>query len=335
MRARAHPGAHGIRLPRDVDLDLPRAVRAAPPARGAAHRADARLRHLRLVDQQSVVKQARQGPTGRRRPGPAAAVLSRSATPRTAWRAPSRSLMAAGTRATSRSAALRGLHRSALESRQRARLRRPAAEDGRALRGFPPCGSLQRAVPLRDGGRVPGHQPPAVPARAALSPASPQPLRRRRSRPVDLQVARGGPAEHPRLRARLPRSAHRAAGAQLPVDAGDSGRCLGRDQPEPATARRSGSGPTARAGHASCTSAAATSSKRPSSSRARPAGAQRGPEHVVAILYRTNAQSRAMEDAMRRAGMAYRIIGGVRLLRTKGDQGRAGLPQLVSTRTTT
>ncbi|MBM3777211.1 MAG: DUF3553 domain-containing protein [Acidimicrobiia bacterium] len=32
----------------------------------------------------------------------------------------------------------------------------------------------------------------------------------------------------------------------------------------------------------------------------------------VAILYRTNAQSRTIEDALRRAGLAYKIIGGVR-----------------------
>jgi DNA helicase-2/ATP-dependent DNA helicase PcrA len=35
-------------------------------------------------------------------------------------------------------------------------------------------------------------------------------------------------------------------------------------------------------------------------------------ELMVAILYRTNAQSRTLEDALRRAGMNYRIIGGVR-----------------------
>jgi DNA helicase-2/ATP-dependent DNA helicase PcrA len=32
----------------------------------------------------------------------------------------------------------------------------------------------------------------------------------------------------------------------------------------------------------------------------------------VAVLYRTNAQSRVVEDALRRAGIAYRIVGGVR-----------------------
>jgi len=33
---------------------------------------------------------------------------------------------------------------------------------------------------------------------------------------------------------------------------------------------------------------------------------------TVAILYRTNAQSRTLEDALRRAGTAYKIVGGVR-----------------------
>ena len=41
------------------------------------------------------------------------------------------------------------------------------------------------------------------------------------------------------------------------------------------------------------------------------------PENAVAILYRTNAQSRTLEDALRRAGTAYRIIGGVRFYERK------------------
>jgi DNA helicase-2/ATP-dependent DNA helicase PcrA len=41
------------------------------------------------------------------------------------------------------------------------------------------------------------------------------------------------------------------------------------------------------------------------------------PENSVAILYRTNAQSRTLEDALRRSGMAYRIIGGVRFYERK------------------
>jgi DNA helicase-2/ATP-dependent DNA helicase PcrA len=41
------------------------------------------------------------------------------------------------------------------------------------------------------------------------------------------------------------------------------------------------------------------------------------PENTVAVLYRTNAQSRTIEDALRRAGMSYRIIGGVRFYERK------------------
>jgi DNA helicase-2/ATP-dependent DNA helicase PcrA len=37
----------------------------------------------------------------------------------------------------------------------------------------------------------------------------------------------------------------------------------------------------------------------------------------VAVLYRTNAQSRVIEDALRREGLAYKIIGGVRFYERK------------------
>ena len=41
------------------------------------------------------------------------------------------------------------------------------------------------------------------------------------------------------------------------------------------------------------------------------------PENTVALLYRTNSQSRTLEDALRRAGTAYKIIGGVRFYERK------------------
>jgi DNA helicase II / ATP-dependent DNA helicase PcrA len=41
------------------------------------------------------------------------------------------------------------------------------------------------------------------------------------------------------------------------------------------------------------------------------------PENTVAVLYRTNAQSRTVEDALRRSGTAYKIIGGVRFYERK------------------
>ena len=37
----------------------------------------------------------------------------------------------------------------------------------------------------------------------------------------------------------------------------------------------------------------------------------------AAVLYRTNAQSRAIEDALTRAGLAYRVVGGVRFYERK------------------
>ncbi|MGH9345637.1 MAG: ATP-dependent helicase [Vicinamibacterales bacterium] len=40
-------------------------------------------------------------------------------------------------------------------------------------------------------------------------------------------------------------------------------------------------------------------------------------ETTVAVLYRTNAQSRTVEDALRRSDVAYRIIGGVRVYERK------------------
>ena len=41
------------------------------------------------------------------------------------------------------------------------------------------------------------------------------------------------------------------------------------------------------------------------------------PDAMVAILYRTNAQSRAIEDALMREGLAYKIVGGVRFYERK------------------
>jgi DNA helicase-2/ATP-dependent DNA helicase PcrA len=40
-------------------------------------------------------------------------------------------------------------------------------------------------------------------------------------------------------------------------------------------------------------------------------------EAVAAVLYRTNAQSRTIEDALMREGLAYRIVGGVRFYERK------------------
>src|SRR5262245_3910240 len=40
-------------------------------------------------------------------------------------------------------------------------------------------------------------------------------------------------------------------------------------------------------------------------------------ENMVAVLYRTNAQSRTIEDALMREGIAYKVVGGVRFYERK------------------
>ena len=40
-------------------------------------------------------------------------------------------------------------------------------------------------------------------------------------------------------------------------------------------------------------------------------------KNSVAVLYRTNAQSRTLEDALRRSGIDYRIVGSVRFYERK------------------
>src|SRR4029453_12440147 len=47
------------------------------------------------------------------------------------------------------------------------------------------------------------------------------------------------------------------------------------------------------------------------------AGISSEPDCTVAVLYRTNAQSRVIEDALMRSGMAYKVVGGVRFYERK------------------
>jgi DNA helicase-2/ATP-dependent DNA helicase PcrA len=101
------------------------------------------------------------------------------------------------------------------------------------------------------------------------------------------------------------------ARAQLPLDPGDSRRRVGGDR-QNKNRKESGSTPSRAAARRSSTTAPATTSTRPNSSPAPAAGAAGRLREPAAVLYRTNAQSRTVEDALRRAGIAYRIIGGVR-----------------------
>jgi DNA helicase-2/ATP-dependent DNA helicase PcrA len=53
------------------------------------------------------------------------------------------------------------------------------------------------------------------------------------------------------------------------------------------------------------------------------------------VLYRTNAQSRTIEDGLRRAGIAYKIIGGVRFYERKEVKDTLAYLRLALNRMTT
>ena len=178
----------------------------------------------------------------------------------------------AGTGATSRSPRSTRYYLNALKESNALDFDDLLLQDGRPVRAVRArAREVRAAVPLRDGRRVPGHQPPAVPADPAARRGAPQPLRRRRSRSVDLQVARRRPAQHPRLRAGLSAKRRSSSSSATTARRRSSSTPRRPSSARTATARTSISGPTARAAPASSTSAAATSSRRPTSSPGRPA----------------------------------------------------------------
>ena len=102
---------------------------------------------------------------------------------------------------------------------ERGRLRRHAHADRPDPRELPGrAHELAERLPLRDGRRVPGHEPCAVPPPATARREAPQHLRGRRPRPVDLRLQRRRHPQHPRVRARLPGDADDRARAELPLD---------------------------------------------------------------------------------------------------------------------
>ena len=261
-----------------LDIDVSRAVRAPAPARSDGHRPAARFRHLRLVRPGRAGEAGAQGAADRRQRRAAAdgAVENQ---PREEHDGRAGILQVAAAGASAGSSSRRSTRSTFRASRDNGALDfddllLKAVElldkvAARPRRSTPSKFRFVMVDEYQDTNR-PAVSPHSAPVRAASQPGG-----RRRSRSVDLPLARRRPAQHPRLRARLSRGEDRQARAELPLDAGHPRCGLGRDQPEPRTARRSGSGPSARAASSSSTSAARTSSKRPTSSRARRTRASR------------------------------------------------------------
>ena len=92
-------------------------------------------------------------------------------------------------------------------------------ETQRLLKGV---GRGARQIPaplaLPAGGRVPGHQPPAIRDHATAGRRAPQRVRGGRRGPVDLLLARRRHPQHPRIRAGLSRGEDHSPGAELPLD---------------------------------------------------------------------------------------------------------------------
>ena len=117
--------------------------------------------------------------------------------------------------------------------------------------------------------------------------------------------------QHPPLRARLPRHPARQAGAELPLHEGDPGGRL----------RRWSENNEGRIGKTLWTEngegdaidlyCAADDLEEASYVAERIASGSRRPSET-AVLYRTNAQSRLLEEALARRAVPYMIIGGVR-----------------------
>ena len=211
---------------------------------------------------------------------------------------------------------------------ERGRLRRPADADRAGARALPGgARALAEGLPLRARGRVPGHEPRAVPAAAAAGREAPQRLRGRRPGPVDLRVPRRRHPQHPRVRARLRRDEDRRARAELPLDEHDP---PGRERGDRAQPRAQAEEPLvgARRGRAGARARGRGRARRGALRRRRDRRARRGGlrrQRDRGLL----PDERAVAGAGGRARPPGRRLPGDRrpaLLRARRGEGRDRLP---------
>ncbi len=149
---------------------------------------------------------------------------------------------------------------------------------------------------------------------AGAGAGAPQPLLRRRRRPVDLLLARRRGRQHPALRARLPRRPGDPAGMQLPLDAAHPRRRLRADRPQPRPARQDAVDDRGRRREGAACAPSGTARTRRASS-ASEIEALRASGHALgemAVLVRAGFQTREFEERLITVGIPYRVIGGAR-----------------------
>ena len=110
----------------------------------------------------------------------------------------------------------------------------------------------------------------------------------------------------------FPESRHRPARAELPLDRGDSGRGVGGDRQQSQSQGRRRSGPTPKGGaKIVCFRGSDELEEADYITRDARQALQDDASTRWRCSYRTNAQSRAVEDSLRAAGIAYVVLGGV------------------------
>ena len=169
-----------------------------------------------------------------------------------------------------------------------------------------------RDVPPRARRRVPGHEPRAVPAAAAARRRAPQPRGRRRRRPVDLRLPRRRHPQHPRLPGRLPGRARSSSSSRTTARRRRSSTPRTPSSPTTASRCTSTCGPTSARATRSSSASSTTSTPRRATSSARSSGwsTRALSRSEIAVFYRTNAQSRVLEDTLVRREIGYQVIGG-------------------------
>ena len=255
-------------------------------------------------DQLSVVKQMLKESASTTNCFSRARCCRASATRRTAWKA-RRTSRRAGIRRTARL-------RSSTPATMRALKEASALDfDDLLLKTVElfdqaPAGprALRAQVPVRDGRRISGHEPAAVSADQAAASMH-------RNLAVvgdpDQSIYKWRGADLRNIldfEPDFPDAGGRPARTELPIDqvildAASAVIANNRNRKEKTlwTDRKGGA--------KIVSSAAPTSSRRPTTSRASRAALAEDVEHTMAVLYRTNAQSRAIEDGLRQANIAY------------------------------